>query len=336
LYIANSGTSVRFLTALVACGEGLFTLDGTPRMRERPIHDLLESLRQLGVDARDPRQTGCPPVEISAHGLPGGRATVRGDVSSQFLSGLLLAAPYALEPLTLAVAGELVSQTYILTTLAVMEAFGVQVPRRELMEFTVPQARYQARDYYIEPDASAASYWFAAAAITRGKITVAGLNRASLQGDVAFVDCLQQMGCEVMEDARGITVRGGELRGIDINMNTLSDTVQTLTAVALFAQGPTRIRGIAHNRHKETDRIGNLAIELRKLGAEVEEFSDGLKVTPSELRGSRIATYQDHRMAMSLSLAGLRVPGVVIEDPSCVEKTYPEFFSDLEKLTGTR
>jgi 3-phosphoshikimate 1-carboxyvinyltransferase len=336
LYIANSGTSVRFLTAMVAVGEGTFTLDGTPRMRERPIADLLASLKALGVAAESQRGTGCPPVVVTARGLPGGTARVRGNVSSQFLSGLLMAAPYAREPLTIRVEGELVSKPYVEITLAVMRAFGVDVPADEdLQTFVVPLSKYTGQHFAIEPDASAASYWFAAAAITGGTITVTGLDSNSLQGDTRFVDVLQKMGCTVSETPGALTVTGGQLRGIDIDMNAISDTVQTLAAVALFAAGPTRVRGVAHNRHKETDRIGNLAVELRKLGARVDEHEDGLTIHPVPLasyHGAAIATYDDHRMAMSLALAGLRIPGVVIENPKCVEKTYPEFFQDLERL----
>ncbi len=333
LAVANSGTTIRFLTALTALGHGVYRLDGTSRMRERPIQDLLDALSQLGIDAAAEFGNGCPPVVVRAAGLRGGLASVRGDVSSQFLSGLLLAAPYADEPITLAVDGPLVSQPYVRMTLAVMDRFGVEVTTADnLSQFRVPRQHYHGREYTIEPDASAASYFFAAAAISGGQITVAGLSRNSLQGDVAFCDCLAQMGCEVQYGANEITVVGRPLHGIDVDMNAISDTVQTLAAVALFAAGPTTIRNVAHIRHKETDRIGNLAIELRKLGAEVEEFDDGLRITPRSLHGAEIATYRDHRMAMSLALVGLRVPGVVILDPRCTEKTYPEFFRDLARL----
>ncbi len=332
LYAANSGTTIRFLTALVALGHGVYRLDGNLRMRERPIQDLLDGLGLLGVAAASERGNGCPPVVVRAGGLPGGRARVRGDVSSQFLSGLLLAAPYASAPIALEIEGPLVSQPYVRMTLAVMRSFGVDVDETDLHRLRIEPAPYRGRSYEIEPDASAASYFFAAAAITGGRVTVSGLTRASLQGDVAFCDCLTQMGCEVKCDADGITVVGKTLRGIDVDMNAISDTVQTVAAVALFADGPTTIRNVAHIRHKETDRIGNLAIELRKLGAAVDELADGLRITPRPLHGARIATYNDHRMAMSLSLVGLRVPGVVIEDPDCTEKTYPNFFRDLASL----
>src|SRR5262249_38079775 len=187
-----------------------------------------------------------------------------------------------------------------------------------------------------EPDATAASYFFAAAAIAGGSVAVEGLSRESLQGDVAFCDCLAKMGCDVSGDSNSITITGltsgRRLRGINVDMNAISDTVQTLAAVALFADGTTTITGVAHIRHKETDRIGNLAIELRKLGAMVDELPDGLRITPGSLHGARIETYRDHRMAMSLALVGLRVPSVVILDPNCTEKTYPRFFDDLRRL----
>jgi len=332
LYVANSGTTIRFLTALAALGSGRYRLDGSLRMRQRPIQDLLDALAQFGVRAESESGNGCPPVIVQAAGLPGGRATVRGDISSQFLSGLLLTAPYAAVTVELSVDGPLVSQPYVRMTLAVMQAFGVTVAEQQPNQFRIPPAHYKGRDYTIEPDASAASYFFAAAAITGGKITVEGLARDSLQGDVAFCDCLAQMGCAIEHSPDGITVIGSApsgLRGIDVDMNAISDTVQTLAVVALFADGPTTIRNVAHIRHKETDRIGNLAAELRKLGGTVEELADGLRITPAPLHGASIATYKDHRMAMSLGLAGLRVPGVVILDPRCVEKTYPDFFRDL-------
>jgi 3-phosphoshikimate 1-carboxyvinyltransferase len=336
LYVANSGTTVRFLTAMLALGHGTFRLDGTPRMRERPIDDLIASLRQLGVHVDSEHNNGCPPVVIHAAGLPGGRATIRGDISSQFLSGLLMAAPYAERPVQLVVDGSLVSRPYVRMTLGVMSSFGVTIDPLELTQFTIPAAKYRGCTYKIEPDASAASYFWAAAAIAGGKVTVEGLTRASLQGDVAFVDVLLKMGCNVVETPRGIAVQLEKTpHGIEVDMNPISDTVQTLAAVALFADGPTTISGVAHIRHKETDRISALATELRKLGAKVEERTDGLRITPGPLRGATIETYDDHRMAMSMALVGLRVPGVAIRNPACTAKTYPAFFVDLEQLAGS-
>lgn len=335
LYVANSGTTIRFLTAMLALGQGEYRLDGTTRMRQRPIGDLLDALRQLGADAVSESNTDCPPVVVRGQGLAGGRATVAGDISSQFLSGLLMAAPYATADVELIVQGELVSRPYIDMTLAVMHSFGVRVGECSANRFSIgaPQV-YRAMRYEIEPDASAASYFFAAAAITRGVVTVEGLSRESLQGDVAFCECLEQMGCEVQYGKNQITVTGHPLHGIDVNMNAISDTVQTLAAVALFAEGPTTVRDVAHIRHKETDRIHALAVELRKLGADVEERADGLTIMPRDLHGAEIDTYDDHRMAMSLALVGLAIPGVVIRDPGCTSKTYPQFFRDLESLSA--
>jgi 3-phosphoshikimate 1-carboxyvinyltransferase len=335
LFVANSGTSMRFLTALVSVGHGRYRLDGVPRMRQRPIGDLLEALAQLGVRARSEAGNGCPPVVVEADGLPGGRARIRGDTSSQFLSGLLLAAPRARADVTLDLEGTLVSEPYIAMTEAMLRQWGLTVERRPGPAFFVPAPQWPAAFpawYTVEPDASAASYFWAAAAVTGGTVTVEGLTAQSLQGDVRFVDLLGQMGCRVVRGAKGLTVEGGPLRGIDADMNDVSDTVMTLAAVACFAQGPTTIRNVAHIRHKETDRLAALAAELRRLGAGVDEFADGLTLTPRPLHGARVETYRDHRMAMSLALVGLRVPGVVIEDPGCVAKTYPDFFADLERL----
>ena len=335
LFVANSGTTIRFLTALVALGHGEFRLDGTARMRQRPIADLLEALRGLGVEVRSEHDNGCPPVLVAARGLPGGVAEVAGNISSQFLSGLLLAASGATTPLDLRVRGELVSKPYVTMTLAVMNAFGVEVQTERLARFVVPTDRpYRARRYAIEPDASAASYFFAAAAATHGCVSVEGLSRDSLQGDVAFCECLAQMGCQVEYGPDSITVRGRRLHGIDVDMNAISDTVQTLSAVAVLAEGPTTIRNVGHIRHKETDRLGALVTELRKLGATVEEQPDGLRIVPGPLRPAEIDTYDDHRMAMSLAIVGLASPGVVIRDPGCTAKTYPEFFEDLARLSG--
>ena len=338
LQVANSGTTIRFLTSVAALGQGTFRLDGIARMRERPIADLLSALGQLGASARSEQDNGCPPVIVQARRLPGGKATVAGDISSQFLSSLLMAAPLAKQPVQLKVEGPLVSQPYVKMTLRVMEAFGVKVEASDMERvaaatFAVPNKVYQAADYAVEPDASAASYFWAAAAIAGGRVCVEGLSRESLQGDVAFCERLDQMGCRVEYADDSVAVTGGALTGIDVDMNGISDTVQTLAAVALFAKGPTRIRGVAHIRHKETDRIADLATELRKLGATVDEYEDGLTITPDALRAATIDTYNDHRMAMSLSLVGLKVPGVVINDPGCTAKTHPKFFEDLAGLT---
>lgn len=341
LYIANSGTTVRFLTAFLSALGGNYVLHGVPRMHQRPIGELLKAINQLvdgTVTAESPN--GCPPVHIQSKGWKGGMVSVSGDVSSQYLSGLLLAAPLAKESVTIAVDGELVSKPYVAMTCEVLKACGVPtVVSDDLARFEIPAgSRYDFDQYAIEPDASAASYFWAAAALTGGTVQVQGLSKDALQGDVGFVEVLEKMGCTVSDDGESISVTGGALQGIDVDMNAISDTVQTLAMVALFASGPTTVRGVAHNRFKETDRIADLACELRKLGAEVHENEDGLIIHPltaqqrQNFSGARLATYHDHRMAMSLALAGLKLPGVEIENPSCTAKTYPEYFADLESL----
>ncbi len=333
LWLENSGTSIRFLTAMCALGNGRYRLDGNTRMRERPIGDLLDSLRQFGIAVESELGTNCPPVVVQGHGLPTGTTSVNAGVSSQFLSAMLMAAPCAKGPVEIKLAGAMVSEPYIEMTLAVMSQFGVSVDRSVAGAFRIAPLPYRARAYDIEPDASAASYFFAAAAVTGGEITVEGLNASALQGDVHFVDTLEQMGCDVTWGDRSITVRGtNDLRGIDIDMNAISDTAQTLACVAPFAQGPTRIRNVAHMRHKETDRVNAVVTELSRLGLRVEEHPDGMTIHPGPLHAGTVATYDDHRMAMSFSLLGLRVPGIVIADPGCTSKTYPEYFKDLDRL----
>jgi 3-phosphoshikimate 1-carboxyvinyltransferase len=336
LFVANSGTTMRFLTALVCLGQGRYRLDGVPRMRARPIEDLLTALRQLGVNARSEAGNGCPPVVIEADGLPGGAVRIKGDVSSQFLSALLMAAPFARGDVALEVEGPLVSRPYVDMTKRMMHQWHLRVAEPDEGRFVVPGNQrpegLRSGSYLIEPDASAASYFFAAAAITGGRVTVPGLTRHSMQGDVCFVDVLERMGCKVERGEADLTVQGGPLRGVDVGMSDISDTVMTLAAVACFAHGPTTVRNVAHIRHKETDRLAALAAELRRLGAGVGERGDGLTVTPGPLRGAEVETYNDHRMAMSLALVGLRVPGVVLTNPACVAKTYPRFFADLEAL----
>lgn len=345
LFIGNSGTTVRFLTAALSALGGSFRLHGVPRMHERPIGDLVTALQPV-CDGEVICESvgGCPPVVITTAGWSGERLQVAGNVSSQYLSGLMMAAPISGRQVSVEVVGELVSRPYVEMTAGIIADFGAVcdlrggsvTPGSESLVCEIDgRSGYRGRDYAIEPDASAASYFWAAAAITGGEVTVEGLSAAALQGDVRFVDCLEQMGCRVDRHDDAITVAGPQrLRGIDVDMNTISDTVQTLSVVALFADGPTTIRGVAHNRFKETDRIGDLACELRKLGAEVHETADGLVVTPRPLQAATLETYEDHRMAMSLSLAGLQNSGVRIKDPACTAKTYPDYFADLQHLIG--
>jgi len=333
LFIGNAGTAARFLTAFVALGQGEFVIDGEPRMRERPIGDLLATLAQLGVTADCP--TACPPVKVYGAGLRGGRATIAGNVSSQYLSGLLMVAPYAQTPIELMVTGQLNSKPYVDLTLALMADFGVSVERDGYQRFFITPQRYCAvRDYLIESDASAASYFFAAPAVCGGTVRVNQISRRSQQGDIAFLEVLAQMGCEIKEGANWIEVTAPhQLRGMTVDMRDISDTAQTLAAIAPFATSPTTITGIASARAKETDRIAAMCAELTRLGVQVEEYPDGLKIYPgAALRPATIQTYNDHRMAMAFALIGLRVPGVSIENPGCVSKTFPKYFEVLGGL----
>ena len=338
---AASGTTMRFLAAVCGLGRGTYRLDGTARMRQRPIGDLVAALRDLGVDARAESPGDCPPVLIRSTGLRGGPATVAGGTSSQFASGLALAAPCTHLGMDLAFAGTLVSLPYLAMTRRVMADFSGRCDVVDDRTWRIHPGGYAACDYEIEPDASAASYFFAAAAITGGRVRVDGLCRRSMQGDVAFCDALERMGCGVEwhegDDSgmgNAITVTGRAVRGIDIDMNAISDTVPTLAIVAAFADSPTTIRNVAHIRDKETDRIGDLVCELRRLGGSVEEHADGMTIAPVPLHGGSLQTYDDHRMAMSLSLVGLRVPGIAIQDPGCVGKTFPGYWTSLGGLAG--
>ncbi|MCH2182736.1 MAG: 3-phosphoshikimate 1-carboxyvinyltransferase [Mariniblastus sp.] len=334
LFVENSGTTIRFLTAALALAGGTYRLDGVPRMRERPIGPLVAALQKLGVQIEAESPGECPPVSIDSSGAHQRQTGIAGDVSSQYLSGLLMGAPLAVNGLQIAISQPCVSWPYVEMTCRVMEAFGVRVERDGQNEAEIAAGqKYVACHYAIEPDASAASYFWAVAALCGGTVRVAGLNRDSLQGDVRFVEALAAMGCQVDCQSNGISVTGPARLGIDIDMADFSDTAQTLAVVALFVEGPTRIRGIAHNRVKETDRVGNLAVELRKLGATVEEHEDGLVIhPPAAIDPATIDTYQDHRMAMSFALAGLKRSGIRILDPGCVAKTFPDYFQVLQQV----
>ncbi|OYW23590.1 MAG: 3-phosphoshikimate 1-carboxyvinyltransferase [Planctomycetales bacterium 12-60-4] len=332
LYLDNSGTSIRFLTAMCTLGAGRYRLDGNERMRQRPISDLLAALNQLGAQTRCELGTDSPPVIVEAQGLQGGTATVETRLSSQYLSAVLMAAPGARQDVEIRLTGTPVSEPYIDMTLGVMARFGVVVDTSRPQTYRIRPDRYRGCTYQVEPDASAASYFFAAAAITGGAVTVEGLSQFALQGDVHFVEALEQMGCGVHWGSTSITVHGAPLKGIDIDMNAISDTAQTLAAVAVFADGPTTIRNVSHMRVKETDRVSAVVQELRRLGIQTDEHPDGLTIHPGQPQPADIETYDDHRMAMSFALVGLRAPGVRIQNPGCTAKTYPEFFDDLERL----
>lgn len=332
-----SGTTMRFLTSLVCLGKGHYVLDGTPRMRQRPIGDLLSSLRTLGVEANAESEGNYPPVTIRSTGVHNNHVSIQSTTSSQFASGLALAAPCMPKGLSLELTGTLVSTPYLDMTRTIIESFGGTCDLLDDRRWHIPPSGYVSQNYEIEPDASAASYFAAAAAITHGTVTLEGLNRESMQGDIEFCAALEEMGCTVRWSSSNgscpsVTIQGNDLTGIDIDMNAISDTVMTLAAVALFAKGPTVIRNVAHIRDKETDRISDLTRELQRLGAIVDERPDGLTIHPAPLRPARIQTYDDHRMAMSLSLVGLRSKGVCITDPACVRKTFPNYWNKLEDL----
>ncbi|MCH7840230.1 MAG: 3-phosphoshikimate 1-carboxyvinyltransferase [Planctomycetes bacterium] len=343
LFCGNAGTVMRFCTALTATAQGRFRLDGVERMRQRPIGGLVTALRALGTGIEYLETDGYPPIVVHAEGLRGGRLTLASPESSQMISALLLAAPLANGDVMIEVTGDVPSVPYLKLTTAVMDQFGVTVVEQydaSGAKFIIeaPQ-RYRAQTLAIEPDASSATYFLAAPAIAGGRVTVEGLGTQSLQGDVGFVDVLEQMGCRVERHSQQLTVigpqRGERLHGVDVDLSAMPDTVPTLAVVALFADSPTVIRNVANLRVKECDRLTALRCELSKLGAVVEELPDGLRIVPpSQPCAAQIDTYNDHRIAMSFALAGLRCEGLVIHNPQCCEKTFPDFFQRFEAMSA--
>ncbi|HLK40195.1 MAG TPA: 3-phosphoshikimate 1-carboxyvinyltransferase [Polyangiaceae bacterium] len=333
VFVGNSGTTARFLAAVMALGHGVYDLAGDVAMAKRPIQPLLDALHSLGVSATSIRGNGCPPVRVESSGVDGGAVQMPGGLSSQYFSALLMVGPCTRRGLTIDVDGELVSKPYIEVTAQAMSAFGATFRNEAFRRFEVPPGRYRAITYGVEPDASAASYFFAAAAVTGGRVVVPGLGARSLQGDLGFVRILERMGCRVRQtDAETEVCGPPKLRGIDVDMSDLSDTAQTLAAIAPFAEGPTRVAGIGFIRRKETNRIAAVVTELRRLGVRAEEEDDGFVVHPGAPRPADVETYDDHRMAMSFAIAGLVAPGVRIRNPGCVSKTFPGFFDALGAL----
>jgi 3-phosphoshikimate 1-carboxyvinyltransferase len=335
-FVGNAGTAARFLPVVMALGKGTYELDGVPRMRERPISPLLDALSSLGVQIECLGQPGCLPLRVHGGSLRGGGVRIPGHISSQYISGLMMGAPCTAEGLAIDIEGELVSRPYLEMTAQAMRDFGVNVTREGEKRFVIEGGQhYQGRTYRIEPDASAASYFFAAAAITGGRVRVKGLGTRSLQGDRGLVHILAKMGCRVVEGEDFTEVHGpaeGKLTGVEVDMADLSDVAQTLAVVAPFATTPTRVTGIGFIRKKETDRIGAVVRELEKLGVRAEEEADGYVVHPGQPQPGEVATYEDHRMAMSFAVLGLRRHGIVIQDPDCVSKTFPTYFDVLETL----
>jgi 3-phosphoshikimate 1-carboxyvinyltransferase len=331
-FLGNAGTAVRFLTAYLCLHEGKFVVDGDLQMRRRPVGDLIAALNRLGGEVRSVFENGCPPISIRARGLRGGSASIKADVSSQFVSAILLASPCFQNGVELELESEPTSRGYVDMTLSVLGGFGIEWSR-EGRSIRVPPQNFRPSVFVCEPDAAAANYFFAAAAATGGRVRIDGLGSRSVQSERRFVEILRQMGCQVEESEFFTQVRGGELRAVDVDLNDAPDSVQTLAVLALFARGSTTIRNVANLRVKETDRLRALATELGKLGARVRELPDGLAIDPPErVKEAEIASHGDHRMVMSFAIAALKQPGITLENPGCVAKSFPEFFDTLHAL----
>jgi 3-phosphoshikimate 1-carboxyvinyltransferase len=333
-----SGTTSRFLLPLLALGEGPYVLDGAEPLRRRPMGPTVDALRGIGAQVSDMDEgpPGHLPLEVSGRGTRGGAVSVPGDLSSQFVSGLLLSGPLLPEGLDLTVTGTPVSRPYLDMTVATMEAFGASVARPEPARFVVSATGYRPSHYAVEPDASAASYFLAAAAMRGGKVTIEGLGSASIQGDRHVVDVLAAMGADVHVAHHSTTVRAtGRLRGVDVDLSDMPDMAQTIAVVAAVAEGESRVRGVDIIRYHETDRIAGVVTELRRCGVGAEETDDGFIIRPAPIRPAVVQTYDDHRMAMSFALLGLVAPGIEIADPGCVAKTFPDYFAVLDGLRSS-
>ncbi|MBN1627156.1 MAG: 3-phosphoshikimate 1-carboxyvinyltransferase [Deltaproteobacteria bacterium] len=329
IFLGNSGTSYRLLLSVAALGKNEYVFTGSPRMQERPVRDLVSALNRLGADISYVKQSGHPPLYVRASGIKGGKVEIAGNISSQYISSLLLIGPYTGEGIEIGVEGSLVSRPYIDLTIDVMRSFGVEVIHDDYQHFIIPpEKRYKRRDFTIEGDVSSASYFWGAAAVTGGIITTENIRPlTTVQGDIAFLNVLEKMGCSVTRSEDSVTVAGGRLRGVKTDMGSMPDMVPTLAAIALFAEGKTVIRNVHHLRYKESDRIKDLAGELRRIGAQVEELEDGLIIHGGhKLSGADIDTHNDHRLAMSLAVAGINVPGIRVMDERCVDKSFPSFW----------
>jgi len=336
IFVGGAGTVMRFLVAMVTLGEGRFRIDGNQRMRQRPIGPQLDAMQRLGASVYSERDNNCPPVIVDASRarFEGGETSIDARVSSQFVSAMLMPAPIWKAGLKLRVIGD-AARPFIDMTLRLMEAWGTN-NSIEGDQIVVPGAQwYRAQRFAIEPDASSASYFAAAAALIGGAVKIEGLSSNSVQGDLGFLGVLQRMGARVSWHPDYVEVVGsGQLAGVDVAMNAMPDMVPTLAAIAPFASSPTKIRNVAFIRHHESDRIRVLATELRRIGADVRETEDGLEIRPSTMRPAPIETYDDHRIAMSFAVLGLKLPGTKIKNPGCVAKTFPDFFTRLSALRG--
>lgn len=334
-FLGNSGTSFRLLLSVVALCRGEFLLTGAQRMLKRPVGPLVKALDQLGVEAFCVEKKGFPPVQVKGNGIRGGKVFIEGPESSQFISSLLLAAPYARNDFEMKVTGELVSKPYVDITIDIMGRFGVHIDRDGYSYFRVLSGQeYQAGEFAIQGDASSASYFWAAAAVTGGTVVTENIYPyVTRQGDIRFLEVLERMGCFVEKKPDRVVVRGGRLSGLEVDMNTMPDMAPTLAAIGLFAKGQTAIRNVAHLRHKESDRLRCVALEWSRLGGRVEELEDGLVVHGDErLSGTVVGPHNDHRLAMALAVVGLRVPGTRIEDETCVNKSFPQFWELWERM----
>jgi len=335
LQIGGAGTAMRFLAAFLTLARGRFRIDGNPRMRQRPIGALLDALRQLKIRVQSEKGNGCPPVvlDTTSSSVAGGDVEVDASLSSQFVSALLMPAPLWPDGLKLAPRGQ-TAWPFIEMTLKLMAHWGARSSLNGTQIIVPGGQRYRAMKFSVEPDATSASYFAAAATVAGGRVTIRGITRASVQGDLGFLEILERMGAHIRWNAADVAVVGtGRLDGVDVDMNAMPDVVPTLAAIAPFASSPTWVRGVGFIRHHESDRIHALATELARLGARARELDDGLEIAPSAVHPATIETYDDHRIAMAFSITGLKLAGVRIKNPGCVAKTYPEFFEDLAKLT---
>jgi len=333
IFLENSGTSMRLLAAIAALGQGDYIFDGSERMRQRPMAELLTALTQLEIPAKSLQDNGCPPIRIGGGFVTGGPVAIDCGISSQYLSGLLLMAPLTRDGLEIEVIKGPVSRPYVDLTLSVMQRFGVEVEHQGYTYFRVSGGQsYQSGNYAVEPDCSQAGYFWAAAAISGSEIKVLGINQDSDQGDLGFIRVLEKMGCQLSFTTDGITVTGGPLKAITVDMGDMPDLVPTLAVVAAFAEGTTLMTNVAHLRAKESDRLAAVASELSNIGIKAEYGPDSIAVTGGRPIGAQIKTYDDHRIAMSFSLAGLRIPGIKIEDEDCVGKSFPNYWSVFNSL----
>ncbi len=333
--LGNSGTSYRLLLSVAALASGKYIFAGTERMKQRPVAYLVDALKALGVDVNYMENEGFPPVLLNASGIEGGKVIIPGDISSQYISSILLSGPLAKNNISIEISGELVSKPYIDLTLDVMNAFGVRVEHDNYQHFTIPSGQvYKAREFVVEGDASSASYFWGAAAVTGGTVKTENIFPDNTrQGDMGLLDIFEKMGCSIKRENDSVTVTGGRLKGVDVDMGSMPDMVPTLAAAALFAEGKTTVYNVSHLKHKESDRIADTAKELRKIGARVDELDDGLVIYGGDkLKGAEIDPHDDHRLAMSFAMAGLKVPGIVISDENCVNKSFPTFWELWENI----